>query len=79
MSLSCNKKLPALLRVVTFLYLILLYIYILRGGFYYCLNCFHSYMAEKKLKRHYEVCKTHDSCFVQITKEDNKMLKYNHG
>ena len=44
------KKLPALLRVVSFLYLTLLYIYILRGAFYYCLNCFDSYITPKKLK-----------------------------
>ena len=73
------KKLPALLRVVSFLYLTLLYIYILRDAFYYCLNCFDSYITQKKLKRHYELCKTYDSCFVPMPKEDNKIFKYNHG
>ena len=31
---------------------------------FYCLNCF---------------CENHDYCYVEISKEDNKILKYNHG
>ena len=45
----------------------------------YCLNCFHSFRTENKLKKHYNVCKNHDYCNVEIPKEDNKILKYNHG
>ena len=37
----------------------------------YCLNCFHSYSTEN------ETC--YDCCQVKMPKEDNKILKYNHG
>ena len=48
------------------------------GGFY-CLNCFHSFRTENKLKNHKKVCENHDYCYAEMTKEDNKILKYNHG
>ena len=48
-------------------------------GDFYCLNCFHSYRTENKLKKHYNVCKNHDYCYVEMPEEDNKILKYNHG
>ena len=44
-----------------------------------CLNCFHSYKTENKLKKHYNVYKHNDYCYVEMPNEDNKMLKYNHG
>ena len=44
-----------------------------------CLNCFHSYSTEIKLKKHEKVCKDHDFCHVKMTKEDNKILKCNPG
>ena len=28
---------------------------------------------------HKDVCKNHDCCYVEMSKEDNKVLKYNHG
>ena len=31
-------------------------------GDFYCLNCFHSYSAENKLKKHENVCNNHDYC-----------------
>ena len=46
---------------------------------FYCLNCFHSYSTEKKLKKHEKVCTDHDYCYVEMPNEDNKILKYNHG
>ena len=46
---------------------------------FYCLNCFHWYSTEKNLKKHYNVYKNHDYCYGEMTKEDNKILKYNHG
>ena len=49
-----------------------------KGGFY-CLNCFCLYRTENKLKKHKKVCENHDYCYVQMPKEDNKILKYNHG
>ena len=49
------------------------------GGDFYCLNCFHSYNTKEKLKKHYNVCKNHGYCYVEMPEEDNKILKYNHG
>ena len=46
---------------------------------FYCLNCFHTFRTENKLKKHKNVCKNHDYCYVEMHKEDNKILKYNHG
>ena len=46
---------------------------------FYCLNCFDSFRTENKLKKHYNACKNHDYCYAEIPKEDNKILKYNHG
>ena len=46
------------------------------NGDFYCLNCFHSYSAEKKLKKHEKVCNDHDHCHVEMPNEDNKILKY---
>ena len=31
-------------------------------GDFCCLNCFQSYIAEKKLKKHKKVCENHDCC-----------------
>ena len=43
-------------------------------GDFYCLNCLRSYRTE-----HYNICKNHAYFYVEIPKEDNKILKYNHG
>ena len=48
-------------------------------GNFYCLNCFHSFRIENKFKTHKNVCKNHDYCYVEMPKEDNETLKYNHG
>ena len=45
---------------------------------YYCLNCFHSYHTNNKIKRHEKLCNKHDYCHVEMPKEDSKILKYNH-
>ena len=42
---------------------------------FYCLNCFHSYCALNKLKKHERVCNNHDYCHVDIPKEHEK-IKY---
>ena len=63
------KSLPALLRGITSNH----------NGDFYCLNCFHSYRTENKLKKHEKVCNDHDYCYVEMPNEDNKILKYNHG
>ena len=46
---------------------------------FYCLNCFHSYRTHNKLKKHEKVCNNNDYCHVDMPKEDEKILKYNHG
>ena len=48
-------------------------------GDFYCLKCFHSYSTKDKLKKHENICKNHDYCYVEMPKEDSKVLKYNHG
>ena len=63
------KKLSVLLRGITSRH----------DGDFYCLNCFHSYSTKEKLKKHKSVCENHDYCYVEMPKEDNKLLKYNHG
>ena len=63
------KNLSALLRRITSK----------NNGDFYCLNCLHFYIIENKFKKHYNVCKNHDYCYVEMSKEDNKILKYNHG
>ena len=63
------KKLSALLRGITSEH----------DGDFCCLNCFHSYRTENKLKKHYNVCKNYDYRYVEMSKEDNKILKYKHG
>ena len=47
------------------------------NGDFYCLNCFHSYSTENKLKKHEKVCNDHDYCYVKMLDEFNKILKYN--
>ena len=69
MALSFCKKLSLLLRRITSK----------NVGDFYCLNCFHSHCTKEKLKEHENVCKNQDYCYVEMPKEDNKILKYNHG
>ena len=45
-------------------------------GDFYRLNCF---LTENNLEKHKKVCENHDYCYVEMPKEDNKILKYNHG
>ena len=47
------------------------------GHFYY-LNCFHSYITGKNLKKHEKVCNDHDY-YVEMSNENSKILKYNRG
>ena len=46
---------------------------------FYCLNCFHSYKTENKLKKHEKVCNDDDYCYGEMPNEDYKILKYNYG
>ena len=63
------KSLPALLKGITSNY----------KEDFYCLNCFHSFRTNNRLKKHIKVCENHDYCYVEMPKENNKILKYNHG
>ena len=63
------KKLSALLRKITSKY----------DKNFYCLNCFHSFNTQEKLKKHEKVYKDHNYCYVEMPNEDYKILKYNHG
>ena len=58
------KRIPGLLRRITSRH----------NGDFYCLNCFHSYTTENKLKKHEKICNDHDFCFLKMPNEDNKIL-----
>ena len=45
----------------------------------YCLNCVHSYSTKDRLKKHENVCKDYDYCYVEMPSKENNILKYNHG
>ena len=69
MALSCSvKSLSALLKRITSNH----------KGDFYCLNCFHSYSTENKLKKHKNVSENHDYCYVGMSKEDNTAIEKNH-
>ena len=63
------KILPALLKRITSKH----------KGDFYCLNCFYSFRTENALKKHENVCKDHDYCYVEMPDKDNNLLKYNSG
>ena len=63
------KDLPALFRVITSNH----------KEDFYCLNCFHLFRTENKLKKHKKVYENHDYCYVEMPEKDNKILKYNQG
>ena len=46
------------------------------NGDFYCLNCFHPYTTEKKLRKHEKICNKHEFCHLKMPDEDNKILKY---
>ena len=63
------KNLSALFRGVTSKH----------DGDFYCLNCYHAYTTENKLKKHKNFCENNDYCCVEMSNEDNKILENNHG
>ena len=82
---NLNRKNQVILLMITDVkkwhYLAVKSLYVLlRGitsnnnGDFYCLNCFRSYTTKNK-----NVSKNHDYFYVEMPKEDNKILKYNHG
>ena len=69
MALSCSKSISALLRGITSNH----------NGEFYCLNCFPSYRTKGNFKKHEKVCNNHDYCYVTISNEFEKILKYKPG
>ena len=35
------------------------------NGDFYCLNCFHSYTTERKLRKHKRICENLDFCYLK--------------
>ena len=48
-------------------------------GDFYCLNCFHSYTREMKLRNHKRICENNDFCYLKMPDEGSKILKYISG
>ena len=48
-------------------------------GDYYCLNCFHSYKTENKLKAHKKICQNNEYCNIEMPSPNNNLIKYNQG
>ena len=61
------KKLSALLRGITYKH----------HGYFYSLNCLHSFVTTKKLKLHKKVYGNKDFCNVIMVFEDIKVLEFN--
>ena len=51
----------------------------INNGDFYCLNCFHSFRTKNVLKKHENVFKDQDCCYVKMPNKDNNILKCNHG
>ena len=62
-------RIPGLLRGITSRH----------NGDFYCLNCFHSYSTENRLKEHEKICYDHKFCLLKIPDEDNNILKSKPG
>ena len=60
------KSIPGLLREMTSNH----------NGDFYCLNYFHAYTTENKLRKHERICEDHDFCYVKMPDEDNNILGY---
>ena len=48
-------------------------------GDFYCLNCFHLYSIKNKLKKHERLCNDHGYFYVEMSNDNDKILKYNQG
>ena len=46
-------------------------------GDFYCLNCFHSFRTENKLKSHEQVCKNKNFCGILMPSEKDNILEFN--
>ena len=49
------------------------------NGDFYCLNCFHSYRTNKKLKKHEKIYKNHDFSHLQMPDANNNILERKPG
>ena len=49
------------------------------SGDFYCLNCFHSYHTNNKLKKHERVCNNQNYRHVDMAEEDKNILKHTPG
>ena len=49
------------------------------SGDFYCLNCFHSYHTNNKLKKHERVCNNQNYRHADMPEEDKNILKYTPG
>ena len=58
------KKLSALHRGITSKH----------DGDFYCSNCRHWYRTKNNFKKHYNLCKNHGYCYVEMPKENNKII-----
>ena len=45
---------------------------------FFCLNSFHSYRTDTKLKKHENACNEHDYCYPEMSTKDMKILECNH-
>ena len=63
------KSVSALLRGLTSTY----------HGDFYCLNCFHSYRTNEKLKKHEQLCQNHDFCNLKLLNQENKYISSTSG
>ena len=59
------KKLSALLRGISSK----------NNGYFYCLNCLHSFRTKNKLESHKRVCENKNFCNVIMPSEDTKILE----
>ena len=67
MTLSCSKKISALLRGITLKYY----------GDFYCLKYLHSFTTKLKLDSQKKVCENKDFFNVIMPFEDTKILEFN--
>ena len=48
-------------------------------GYFYSLDCLHSFRTDNALKKHERLCGNNDYCHVGMPTEDNNKLKHTHG
>ena len=65
MVLSCNKKTISLIKRITSK----------NNGYFYCLNCLHSFRTKNKLESHKNVCENKDFCNIIMPSEGTKIIE----